>query len=406
MKGYKVFNKYWTCHGFQYEVGKTYKHTGELKVCGSGFHFCQKLSDCFSYYPFDSKNKVAEIEAVGKVLTADDKSVTDEIKIVKELTWNEVLDLCNTGDHNTGICNTGNHNTGNFNVGSCNIGNFNAGSRNIGFCNIGDRNIADFNAGNDNIGVWNTGNCNMGKFNTGNHNTGICNTGDFNTGDCNSGDWNSANYSTGFFNTQEQPVYAFNKPLEITRGEFLDYSIIRKMRLIFTLTQWIGCDEMTSFEKKQHPEYETTDGYLKQYDFKTACSNMWDMLTDEDKKEVWNIPNFDPDIFEDITGIHVEKDNKDELLKEEQMNCAVVACVSGIPDDEVCLPNHVSGKKVILYSDPCCEKGIEVTVNNNIDILPAYLTMYACIMSYNTAVELGIGDGFDTVYWIDKEEED
>lgn len=88
------------------------------------------------------------------------------------------------------------------------------------------------------------------------------------------------------------------------------------------------------------------------------------------------------------------------------MNCAVVICVSGIPDNEVCMPNHVSGKKIILYNDQNCEKRIEVTVNNNLDILPAYLTLYGCIMSHNTAVELGIGDGFDTVCWIDKEEED
>ena len=94
------------------------------------------------------------------------------------------------------------------------------------------------------------------------------------------------------------------------------------------------------------------------------------------------------------------------IKKEKQMNCAAVICVSGIPDDEVCIPNHVSGKKVILYSNLCCEKGIEVTVNNHIDILPAYLTLHGCIMSYNTAAELGIDVGFDTVCWIDKEEEE
>lgn len=78
-------------------------------------------------------------------------------------------------------------------------------------------------------------------------------------------------------------------------------------------------------------------------------------------------------------------------------------CVSGIPDDEVCMPNHVSGKKVILYNDQCCEQRIEVTVNNHIDILPEYLKLYGCIMSYNTAAKLGISDSFDTVCWIDKE---
>lgn len=113
------------------------------------------------------------------------------------------------------------------------------------------------------------------------------------------------------------------------------------------------------------------------------------------------------DMIEEIILTKSRSDNisKDVVKAVKKMNCAVVACVSGIPDDEVCMPNHVSGKKVILYSDPCCEKGIEVTVNNHIDILPEYLTMYGCIMSYNTAVELGIDYDLDTVCWIDKEEE-
>ena len=67
IKGYKVFNSDWTCRGFQYKVGETYIHNGNIKMCVSGFHFCQKASDCFSYYQFDSNNKVAEIEAIGLV---------------------------------------------------------------------------------------------------------------------------------------------------------------------------------------------------------------------------------------------------------------------------------------------------------------------------------------------------
>ena len=42
------------------------------------------------------------------------------------------------------------------------------------------------------------------------------------------------------------------------------------------------------------------------------------------------------------------------------MNSVVVTCVSGIPDDEVVMPNHVSGKKVILYREPCCEKALKL----------------------------------------------
>ena len=54
IKGYKVFKSDWTCRGFQYEVGKTFKHEGNIKICGRGFHFCQKASDCFNYYDFVS----------------------------------------------------------------------------------------------------------------------------------------------------------------------------------------------------------------------------------------------------------------------------------------------------------------------------------------------------------------
>ena len=86
IKGYKVFNPDWTCRGFQYQVGKTFKHDGDIEMCGAGFHFCRKISDCFNYYDFNSNNKVAEVEAIGRTETRNSKCVTDEIVIIKELT--------------------------------------------------------------------------------------------------------------------------------------------------------------------------------------------------------------------------------------------------------------------------------------------------------------------------------
>ena len=65
LRAFKVFNPDWTCKGFQYEIGKTYKIEGEPSMCESGFHACKKVSDCFSYYSFDPKNKVAEVELSG-----------------------------------------------------------------------------------------------------------------------------------------------------------------------------------------------------------------------------------------------------------------------------------------------------------------------------------------------------
>ena len=38
VKGFKGFNEDLTCRGFRYEIGKTYKHNGEVELCSSGFH--------------------------------------------------------------------------------------------------------------------------------------------------------------------------------------------------------------------------------------------------------------------------------------------------------------------------------------------------------------------------------
>ena len=267
IKGYKVFNPDWTCRGFQYEVGKTFKHEGNIEMCGAGFHFCRKLAECFNYYEFNSNNKVAEVEAIGNVETRDDKSVTDEIVICKELSWYEVLDLCNTGNWNTG-----NWNTGEWNTGDCNTGN------------------------------RNTGNCNTGDCNTGNWNTGNCNTGNWNTGD-----WNTTNFSTGFFNSIEQPLYIFNNPTDMSRDDFNNLLAVRAMRWKYENNWWIYSENMTDEEKANHPEHETTGGYLKTVDFKTACGLMWGDMTDEEKAAVKDIPNFDAEVFKEITGIVFDK---------------------------------------------------------------------------------------------------
>lgn len=277
VKGYKVFNPDWTCRGFQYEVGKTYKHEGNIMMCGAGFHFCQNISDCFNYYEFDINNKVAEVEAIGFTDTQNDKSVTNEIKIIRELTWQEVLDLANTGRFNNGYSNSGNHNNGN-------------------------QNSNDWNNGNWNSGCWNNGDYNSGRANSGNHNSG-----DWNNGNWNSGDWNSTNYSAGFFNSLEQPLYIFNKPADINRDDFYNLLAVRAMVLNFNNNVWVYSDQMTEEEKKEHPEYEALGGYLKIVDYKTACGLMWESMTDDERAAVKDIPNFDAIIFEEITGINVNE---------------------------------------------------------------------------------------------------
>ena len=277
VKGYKVFNSDWTCRGFQYEVGKTYTLEGKPEMCVNGFHFCENLVDCFNYYDFSPNNKVAEIRAYNTILNnGRNKSCTNKIKIMKELSWEEVLRMVNSGDFNSG-----HHNSGNFNSGYQNSG--------------------DFNSGNHNSGNFNSGNFNSGDFNSGDFNSG-----DFNSGDFNSGDFNSTNFSSGCFNTEEKTIRFFNKESNWT---YQNWDESKARRLLLNMPQnkfvWINCARMTDEEKTAHPEANVTCGYLKKMD--GDVQKWWNELGEDDKNEIKSLPNFDADIFRQCTGIDINK---------------------------------------------------------------------------------------------------
>ena len=248
MIAYKVFNPDWTCRGFKYQVGKTYEEDVNPSVCDRGFHFCKKLADCFNYYNFDSDNKVAEIEALGDISEGDDKCCTNKIKIVKEITWHEVLDMVNAGKCNTGLGNSGD---------------------------------------------WNSGDCNSGNRNS---------------GDCNAGDFNMSDNSAGCFNVDDHKLMFFDKETELTWYQWrnsLAYALL--WNIDFQPTKWICAEDMTEQEKLDHPSYETTGGYLKKRDSGKAHQEWWDQLNGDQKQCIKEIPNFDAKKFEMITGISTEE---------------------------------------------------------------------------------------------------
>ena len=274
MQGYKVFEPDWTCRGFQYAVGETFEEDVTPSCCNRGFHFCTELKDCFNYYPFNPDNKVAEIEALGDIdaESDDSKHCTNKIKIVREISWEEVLKMVNMGKANAGLCNSGN----------CNSGNRNSGNRNSGDCNSGD---------------WNSGN----------RNSGNCNSGDWNSGNWNSGDWNKTNFSSGCFNTKESKILMFNKPSDWNFRDWWNSEaryLLNKIQ--HNVLEWIWSDDMTDEEKEQHPEYETTGGYLKELDESECGQIWWDSLSDHEKDVIKSLPNFDSEIFEQVTGVHIE----------------------------------------------------------------------------------------------------
>jgi len=274
MKGYKAFNKGWKCKDFQYELGKIYElpEGQKLEMCKCGFHFCKNPIDVFGYYPMNDDVLIAEVEALGRIEKEGTKYVTDKIWIVKEFTRDQLTKLILSGNHNSGLYNTGICNSGDYNTGICNSGDYNSGNYNTGYCNSGYYNSGNYNSGNYNSGNhnrmnYNTGDYNSGSFNSGNHNSGSCNTGDYNSGDYNAGDYNSGNCNSGIFNTNEPYMRAFNKPTGIKFSDFL-----------------------ASLD----------------YDFYRLCDRILKKsLEPQDSERIKALPNYDANIFEEITGIKI-----------------------------------------------------------------------------------------------------
>ena len=278
MIGYKATDMDGCCRGFKFEVGKTYtKDTPkeELECCTDKvFHFCRELS-CIekeSNYRL-SESRLFEVIA-GDFIREGDKYGTNSITILREIEGEEKLGLINSGNSNSGYRNSGNCNSGDWNSGNSNSGNS--------------------NSGNWNSGSWNSGICNSGDWNSGN-----CNSGSRNSGNCNSGNWNS-----GFFNSDEPCVRMFNKMTNYKRKDVKIPSWC-----FFDLTVWVSHDTATEEEKIEHKaEIEIYGGFLKTINYKDAWRIAWNKASIEERKELFDLPNWDNQVFKEITGIDAENE--------------------------------------------------------------------------------------------------
>ena len=142
----KGFDENLRCRDYQFEVGKVYD-TGadeeKLELCSNTvFHFCRNLEKVHNHYSANPKenNRFCEIEVLGRLVEDEEKYGSNKIKIVREITGQELANLRGFKNGNTGLFNTGNRNTG-----DCNTGDWNTCNRSTGLFNTEERTITIFN---------------------------------------------------------------------------------------------------------------------------------------------------------------------------------------------------------------------------------------------------------------------
>ena len=277
------------CRGYQFEIGKEYKidtNGRPLELCTpTVFHYCKSLSQVHQFYDcHNESNRYFEIEVLGEEVTDGEKCGSNHIKIVREIVGAELDALKGLNGTNTGLFNSGDMNSGDMNSGY-----MNSGDRNSGYMNSGDRNSGYRNSGDRNSGYMNSGDRNSGDRNSGYMNSGIANKCDFSNG--------------VFCNESDMDIRIFNKPSGMSLRDFLRSKYWEAMcSASFNLTEWV-C--YTAEEKAADPEKDRVGGYLKVNTYKEAWGNWWTNLDEENRAIIQEIPNFDPAIFKDITGIEI-----------------------------------------------------------------------------------------------------
>lgn len=98
MKGYKGFNKDFTCLEKQYEENTDYEENGD-DICKQGvMHFCKNPWDVLNYYPLVDDNgnfsEFAEVEADGNIFEKENKCAATKLHIGAKLGLKGFIKAC------------------------------------------------------------------------------------------------------------------------------------------------------------------------------------------------------------------------------------------------------------------------------------------------------------------------
>jgi hypothetical protein len=106
-------------------------------------------------------------------------------------------------------------------------------------------------------------------------------------------------------------IRIFNKETNLKRTD-INFPLF----LYFDLNVWVSHDTATDEEKEEHKqEIEVCGGFLKTLEYKEAFKLAWDKASKEEHKQLLDLPNWNNEIFKEISGIdaeaEIEKENKE-----------------------------------------------------------------------------------------------
>lgn len=89
---YKGFDANWRCRGYQFEVGETYEHEGDVEACVSGFHACEYPLHVLRYYkPSSSVFAVVQQSGTLSRHCVDSKIASSKLRITAQIDLGDLI---------------------------------------------------------------------------------------------------------------------------------------------------------------------------------------------------------------------------------------------------------------------------------------------------------------------------
>ena len=81
------------CLNHKFEIGKTYELPRTPVMCKYGFHYCKNPINVLNHYSIQHNFKLLEIEDLGECIHSCDKSVTNKLRVIREIPKEEYYQL-------------------------------------------------------------------------------------------------------------------------------------------------------------------------------------------------------------------------------------------------------------------------------------------------------------------------